>query len=191
MYCLLLSQRRCYDYIFFFFLLGSFFKMYLFIIYGCTGSSLLLVGFLRSQRVGLLSWAWVQLMWSTDSASPRHVGSSRTRDRTCVPCIARWIFNHWTTREVPGLFFAFLLFILSSSLWNASCYDVTQASRHLCSPGSPGGPSWGPQTTAPTQMSPGLSSLPLATPFAPLLPSGPRPSLVLSHFLIFMEQDQS
>ena len=140
---------------------------------------------------GLLSWAWAQQMRSTDSASPGHVGSARTRDRTCVPCIARWIFNHWATREVPGLFSAFLLFILSSSLWNASCYDVTQASRHLCSPGSPGSPSWGPQTTAPTQMFPGLSSLPLATPFAPLLPSGPRPSLVLSPFLILMEQDQS
>ena len=30
-----------------------------------------------------------------------HVGSSRTRDRTCVPCIGRQILNHWTTREVP------------------------------------------------------------------------------------------
>ena len=24
-----------------------------------------------------------------------------TRDRTHVPCIERWILNHWTTREVP------------------------------------------------------------------------------------------
>ena len=24
-----------------------------------------------------------------------------TRDQTCVPCIARWILNHWTIREVP------------------------------------------------------------------------------------------
>ena len=30
--------------------------------------------------------------------------SSPTRDWTCVPCIARWILNHWATREVPGLF---------------------------------------------------------------------------------------
>ena len=28
-----------------------------------------------------------------------HVGSSRTRDRTSVPCISRRILNHWTTRE--------------------------------------------------------------------------------------------
>ena len=32
--------------------------------------------------------------------APRHVGSSRPRDRTCVPCIGRQIRNHWTTREV-------------------------------------------------------------------------------------------
>ena len=32
--------------------------------------------------------------------APRHVGSSRTRDRTRVPCIGRWILNHCTTREV-------------------------------------------------------------------------------------------
>ena len=27
---------------------------------------------------------------------------SLTRDGTHVPCIARWILNHWTTREVPN-----------------------------------------------------------------------------------------
>ena len=36
--------------------------------------------------------------------------SSRTRDRTCVPCIDRWILNHCATREVPpGLFLSVLL----------------------------------------------------------------------------------
>jgi len=29
------------------------------------------------------------------------VGSSWTRDQTCVPCIERQILNYWTTREVP------------------------------------------------------------------------------------------
>ncbi|KAJ8786650.1 hypothetical protein J1605_006139 [Eschrichtius robustus] len=33
--------------------------------------------------------------------APRHVGSSRTRDGTCVPCIGRRILNHCATREVP------------------------------------------------------------------------------------------
>ena len=39
--------------------------------------------------------------------APRHVGSSWTRGRTCVPCTGRWILSHWTTREVlrhPYLF---------------------------------------------------------------------------------------
>ena len=31
----------------------------------------------------------------------RHVGSSQTRDRTCVPCIGGQILNHCATREVP------------------------------------------------------------------------------------------
>ena len=35
--------------------------------------------------------------------APWHVGSSRTRARTCVPCIGRRIFNHCATREVPGI----------------------------------------------------------------------------------------
>ena len=26
--------------------------------------------------------------------------SSPTRDGTCVPCVALWILNHWTCREV-------------------------------------------------------------------------------------------
>ena len=32
-------------------------------------------------------------------SSLRHVESSRTRDRTFVPCIGRWILIHCTTRE--------------------------------------------------------------------------------------------
>ena len=43
---------------------------------------------------------WLQCM---GLVTPQHVGSSRTRDRTCVPCVDRWILNHWTTREAPGL----------------------------------------------------------------------------------------
>ena len=33
--------------------------------------------------------------------APRHVGSSRTRDRTHVPCNGRQILNRCATREVP------------------------------------------------------------------------------------------
>ena len=39
----------------------------------------------------------------------RHVVSSQIRDWTSVPCIARWILNHWTTRGVPCLYLFHLL----------------------------------------------------------------------------------
>ena len=38
----------------------------------------------------------------------QHVESSQTRDQTRVPCIARWILNHWITREVPYSWFLYL-----------------------------------------------------------------------------------
>ena len=37
-----------------------------------------------------------------------HVESSQSRIRTHVPCISRWIFNHWTTREVQTFFMLYL-----------------------------------------------------------------------------------
>ena len=42
-------------------------------------------------------------MWLTGLVALRHVGSSRTRARTCVPCIGRRILNHCATREAPVL----------------------------------------------------------------------------------------
>ena len=38
-------------------------------------------------------------MWRTGLVAPRHVGSSRTRAQTHVPCIGRRTFNHCATRE--------------------------------------------------------------------------------------------
>ena len=38
-------------------------------------------------------------MWRTGLVAPRHVGSSQTRARTCVPCIGRRILNRCVTRE--------------------------------------------------------------------------------------------
>ena len=43
--------------------------------------------------------------------------SSPTRDQTHVPCISRWILNHWTTREV-------CLFIFNGIVIALQC-DVT------------------------------------------------------------------
>ena len=58
---------------------------------------LLTVGFLLLQSTG--SKAQTQKLWYTDFAAPWYGESSWTRDRTHVPCIGRWIPNHWTTRE--------------------------------------------------------------------------------------------
>ena len=49
------------------------------------------------------SRAQAQQLWHTGLVAPQHVGSSRTRARTHVPCIGRQILNHCTTREVPCL----------------------------------------------------------------------------------------
>ena len=47
----------------------------------------------------------LQQLWHTGLVAPQHVGSSQTRDQTCVPCTGRQILNHWTTREVQPLSF--------------------------------------------------------------------------------------
>ena len=39
--------------------------------------------------------------------------SSPTRDWTCTPCLGRWSFNHWTTREVPY----FSIKMVSIKMW--------------------------------------------------------------------------
>ena len=49
--------------------------------------------------------------------APRHVGSSRSRDRTRVPCIGRQILNHYATREARQLFSFSTLKCCSTSSW--------------------------------------------------------------------------
>ena len=107
--------------IFFFFFFFFKFFIYLFI-YGCVGSWFLREGFLQLRQVGAtlhrgarashyrgLSCcrarapdAQAQQLWLTGPVAPRHVGSSRTRARTRVPCIGRRILNHCATREALG-----------------------------------------------------------------------------------------
>ena len=85
----------------------------------CAGFSLrwLLLWSTGSRRMGFSScgtWAqqpWLtgsraqaQQLWRTSSVALRHVGSSRTRARTRVPCIGRRILNHCATREAPEYF---------------------------------------------------------------------------------------
>ena len=103
-----------------------FFLIYLFIYFGCVESWLLHVGscgewgllFVAvrglligvaslvaehgSRHMGFSSCMRVQQLWLTGLVAPRHVGSSRTRARTHVPCIGRWILNHCATREAPA-----------------------------------------------------------------------------------------
>ena len=84
------------------------------IIIGCSGSSLLCVGFSLGAGSGGSSLGQVLLLlWSmgsgvcrlhgTGSAVVVHgcMGSSQIRDQTSVLCIAGWVLNHWTAREVP------------------------------------------------------------------------------------------
>ncbi|XP_059966609.1 equilibrative nucleoside transporter 1 isoform X2 [Mesoplodon densirostris] len=58
-----------------------------------------------SHCCGLSHWgaqaldAQAQRPWLAGPATPRHVGSSRTGARTCVPCIGRQTLNHCATRE--------------------------------------------------------------------------------------------
>ena len=55
----------------------------------------------RAQQLWLAgSRVQAQQLWRTGLVAPRHVGSSRTRARTHVPCIGRRVLNHCTTREV-------------------------------------------------------------------------------------------
>ena len=58
---------------------------------------------------------------------PRHVESSWTRNRTCVPCASRWTPNHWTIRDVP-------MEILISLPYIGVKVKVAQLCPTLCNP---------------------------------------------------------
>ena len=70
----------------------------------------------------------------------RYVEYSWTRDQTCVPCIARQILNHWTTRKV---YFFILLhgFIIFYDMDTTTTTTSLQSCPTLCDPvdGSPPG----------------------------------------------------
>ena len=101
-------------------MVGLYFLFHLFV-FGCTGSSLLYMGFLQLQRKGAalpfnvqgFSWGWLLLLWSMGTwasvAVVRGLGcpvaSSPARHQTRVPGTGRQIPNHWTTREILGCIF--------------------------------------------------------------------------------------
>ena len=83
----------------------------------CAGFSLrwlLLLQSMGSRHVGFSScdsWALEHRLSSCGAmglVAPRHVGSSQTRARTCVPCISRQILNHCATRETLKYLFIYL-----------------------------------------------------------------------------------
>ena len=64
----------------------------------------------RAQALGTHGWTSIvevhRLCW------PVACEIFWTRDQTGVPCIARWILNHWTTREGPSIFlYTYLAFV--------------------------------------------------------------------------------
>ena len=64
-------------------------------IFDCIGYQLWHVGSFVAVCRLLSSGMQAQLPHSTWDLS------SWTRDRTCIPCVGRWILNHWITREGP------------------------------------------------------------------------------------------
>ena len=75
----------------------------------------------QASHCGGFSWCGAWALRAQASAAvvhglQWHVGSSRTRDRTCVHCIGRRILNHCTTREVPVNWFLFLKYIPKSEI---------------------------------------------------------------------------
>ena len=60
---------------------------------------------LLSHRGGFSRGAQVLQLWTTGLVAPGHVGSSQTRNQTCVFYVGRQIVNHWTTREAQKLYF--------------------------------------------------------------------------------------
>ena len=69
---------------------------------GCCAQTLHCGWILSLWRTGSTAHGF-QWLWRTGLAAPWRVGSSQTRDQTCVSCIGRWILQHWTTRELPRI----------------------------------------------------------------------------------------
>ena len=69
----------------------------------CAGFSLQSTSSRLMDFVGCSSRALecgLQLLWHTGLVVWRHMASSRTRDRTQVPCTGKWILDNWATRKV-------------------------------------------------------------------------------------------
>ena len=88
----------------------------------------------RLQTKQVSGWQRVALAapWQLDL-----INNSSIRDRTHVPCVGRWILNHWTAREVPENLFIFLMNWHIVSVSKIRIYKVTMSSFYpLLLPGS-------------------------------------------------------
>ena len=64
--------------------------------------------------------ARTQQLQCEGSAASQHLEFFQIREGTCVPCIGRWILNHWTTRKAQQFLFlppSFIEGILTSKNW--------------------------------------------------------------------------
>ena len=134
----------------------------------CAGLSaqwLLLLWSMGCRCAGFSSCSpWAQLLWLEGLVAPQHVGSSQTREQTSVPCIGRWILNHWTSREaLPKMFLILAGFVLLPLISLAIKYLTWPTGWRLC----PWGRGWPSQDPSP---SPGQ-----LTPFAQTWPLTLRP----------------
>ena len=67
--------------------------------------------------------AQAQQLWLTGPVAPRHVGSSQTRARTCVPCIGRQTLKNCTTREARFIF-------LNGTFYQNDCRFTYSCKKH-------------------------------------------------------------
>ena len=61
-------------------------------------------------------WLGIQALWELLQAE-----ITLTGDPTNIPCIARWILDHWTPRDVPYYFIINMMFALLDILENKKC----------------------------------------------------------------------
>ena len=107
------------------------FFIYIFI-FVCTGYALLSCGFSLVVASGGLSLVVLprllllqstgsrvqaQHLWCMGMDALWHVGSSQTRDRTCVPCTERQILIHHTVRQVERPFYIAHIFNNKDNLY--------------------------------------------------------------------------
>ena len=90
--------------------------------------SRLLIAVASHCRAGAL-FTWASGVVAHGLIALRHVGSSPNRDGTCVPCISRWILNHWTTRKSIHL-----QYICLSKSAAAAAAKLLQSCPTLCDP---------------------------------------------------------